>query len=135
MLFLFQHSNLFRDLLFLRLYISINTCDPRIHAENIKGPRHFWGQGRISRKMIQINLHYIDFVLAKKTFGTCSWKSPTNDSFALVYIHLSDICYKLVLQSWKLGQKFKKFFGQGNTPFPLHPGYVRDILHIYIIKL
>ena len=29
--------------LFLRLYISINTCDPRIHAENIKGPREFWG--------------------------------------------------------------------------------------------
>ena len=72
MLFLFQHLNLFRDLLFLRLYISINTCDPRIHAENIKGPRDFLGQGRISRKMIQSNLHYIDSVLVKKTFETCS---------------------------------------------------------------
>ena len=72
MLFLFQRLNLFRDLLFLRLYISINTCDPRIHAENIKGPRDFLGQGRISRKMIQSNLHYIDSVLVKKTFETCS---------------------------------------------------------------
>ena len=121
MLFLFQHSNLFRDLLFLRLYISINTCDPRIHVENTKGPKEFFGKGRISRKRIQSNLHYTDPVLAKKNFETCSWKSPTNDSFPLVYIHLSDICYKLILQSWKLGQKFKKFFGQGNPPSPVHP--------------
>ena len=132
MLFLSQHSNLFRDLLFLRLYIFINTCEPRIHTENIKGLRDFLGQGRISRKRTQSNLHYIDPV--RNLLKLAHEKAPQ----MIVLLWFIFICLIFVTNQFdnleNQGKSLKNYLGRGILSLLLIPGYAPDILHIYVSK-